>query len=103
MSMPDFDKDMDTPVGDLPSSFTWGAVAHACVKDETRKGDRIDNIAGEFEEVDFVIEVQTSLLTVTRPTAGDLITVDSVSVRVVNAHTCPSDKVLILFCKESTA
>lgn len=97
----DFDADIARAVSDLPGSMTWEGDAYACVINAIPNREVI-SIEGVHESIDFVIVIQTSLFSSTRPTVGDVITVGGVEYRLVGVETDEADAGLNLFIKEFT-
>lgn len=109
MTMPSYDSDLAQSVADQGSTFVFGGTSYDCVKDETRKGERVQGLQGEIVELDFVIVVQTSLLPDPEPNRGDKLTIsneltgDTDTVRIVGVEACPTGASVTYLCKEPTA
>lgn len=99
----DFDADVAQAVTDLAGSFTWSGTAYAAVVDPISAGERMDGIEGIYPAVNFMIVVQTSLLTSGRPVTGSQVIVGGTTYRVTRVDTDEADAALNLFIEEFTA
>lgn len=99
----DWDADVAACVTDLGGTMTWDSTDYACVIGAIGKGTSMDGPEGYFGDQDFMIVVQASLFSGSRPTAGEQVTVGGTAYRIVRVETDPADAALNLYIEEKTA
>lgn len=92
----DYDGDIAFAINDLPGSFTWGGTAYAAIVDPINKQENVEGMEGYRSEVNFMIVVQTSLFTGSRPAVGDVVTIGGVEYRIDGTEPDESDQGLNL-------
>jgi len=78
----DYDADIAQAVADLAGSFTWSGDAYAAIVDPIVAQEEVEGMEGYRDVINFLIVVQTSLFSGTRPAIGDLVTINSVEYRI---------------------
>lgn len=78
----DYDADIAQTVEDLPGSFTWNGNPYAAIVDPIVAREEVEGVMGFRDVINYIIVVQTSLFSSTRPAIGDIITVLSVEYRL---------------------
>jgi hypothetical protein len=96
-----FSADVGVAVADLPATMTWAGTAYSCVCDAMGRGVELSE-AMPFENISFLIVVQTSLFTGNRPVAGDVVTVGGKQYRIINVAADEADAALNIMCSEYT-
>jgi len=78
----DYDGDIAQTVEDLPGSFTWEGDAYAAIVDPIVEQQEVEGMEGYRLIKNFIIVVQTSLFTSSRPEIADTITISGKDYRL---------------------
>jgi len=71
----DYDADIAQTVDDLPGSFIWKGDTYAAIVDPIVAQEEVEGVMGYRDVINYIIVVQTSLFSSTRPVIHDTITV----------------------------
>jgi hypothetical protein len=91
----DFDADVAQAVEDLPGEFTWDGNTYVAIIDPILKIEDVDG-PNYRDDINFMIVVQTSLFTGSRPQVNDKITISGTEFRIEGAEADEADAALNL-------